>query len=206
MSGSAIDDQWVGPATEFRSGWGYTRMKLPDTGGMKLERTDFAPDGGRAVLFGLKLSNPAAAAKSVTVKVDSHSELMSHYPWGSPDDAERERLNLARHGAFDGRSLEFREQGTPHPNAGARLGSAVARSRPDAGETGTGPLGLPGRAGLCTTESQFDCDDGPFGKGTGGQLRYDVRVKGHDSTTLWIARRRAPTRAPRRRAPSSPPR
>src|SRR3954452_17047205 len=41
----ALDGQWVGPATKFSSGWGYTRFGLPDTAGLKLERTDFAPDG-----------------------------------------------------------------------------------------------------------------------------------------------------------------
>ena len=40
-----IDDQWVGPATKFTSGWGYTRYDLPDTGGLQLQRTDFVPDG-----------------------------------------------------------------------------------------------------------------------------------------------------------------
>ena len=31
------------------------------------------------------------------------------------------------------------------------------------------------------------CDDGPFGHGTGGELRYRVKVNGHRSTTVWIA-------------------
>ena len=42
-----IDDQWVGRATRFRSGQGYTRFRLPDTAGLKVERTDFVPDGRR---------------------------------------------------------------------------------------------------------------------------------------------------------------
>ena len=53
-----IDDEWVGPATGFTSGWGYTRMELPTTAGLQLERTDFAPDGRRAALFGLKMTQP----------------------------------------------------------------------------------------------------------------------------------------------------
>jgi len=32
-----------------------------------------------------------------------------------------------------------------------------------------------------------ECDDGPFGKGTGGRLRYDVRLRAGASSTLWIA-------------------
>src|SRR5919205_3926888 len=50
-----VGDQWVGQATRFTSGWGYTRYRLPDAGGLRLTRTDFAPDGRRAVLFGLEL-------------------------------------------------------------------------------------------------------------------------------------------------------
>jgi hypothetical protein len=185
-----VGDQWVGPATEFRSGWGYTRMKLPDTGGLKLERTDFAPDGGRAVLFGLKLSNPASAAKSVTVKVDSHSELLGAYPWGFAGVAPNASDNLADTAAFDGRSLVFREQGKlPHPNAEEHDWAAVVGSdrQPAGGETGPGHRGDQGD-NVCTAEEPpSQCDDGPFGKGQGGQLRYDVHVKGHDSTTVWIA-------------------
>ena len=188
-----VGDQWVGPATEFRSGWGYTRMKLPDTGGIKLERTDFAPDGGRAVLFGLKLSNPASAAKSVTVKVDSHSELMGAYPWGFTGVTPNASDNLADTAAFDGRSLVFREQGKlPHPNAQEHDWAALVGSdrRPAGGETGPGHRGDQGDAQCAATDGTSPpsaCDDGPFGKGQGGQLRYDVRVKGHDSTTVWIA-------------------
>src|SRR6185295_1836950 len=53
-----IDDQWVGQATSFSSGWGYTRYDLPDTGGLHVQRTDVAPDANRAALFGLQLTNP----------------------------------------------------------------------------------------------------------------------------------------------------
>ncbi len=60
-----VDDQWVGQATTFRSGWGYTEMDLPPTAGLQLSRTDFAPDGGRAALFGLHVRNPGAAARTV---------------------------------------------------------------------------------------------------------------------------------------------
>src|SRR3954454_24765181 len=43
-----IGDQWIGPATKFSSGWGYTCFDLPDTAGLQLQRTDFAADGRRA--------------------------------------------------------------------------------------------------------------------------------------------------------------
>src|ERR1700712_3553815 len=77
-----VDDQWAGKATRFTSGHGYTRFTLPSLSGLKLERTDYASDSHRAALSGLKLSNDSNHARTVTVKVDAHSELMSQFPWG----------------------------------------------------------------------------------------------------------------------------
>jgi len=75
-----INGQWIGSATSFTSGFGYVQMALPSTNGVQVTRTDFAPDGRRAVEFGLTLtsSNPMP----FTLDVDAHSELMSAYPWG----------------------------------------------------------------------------------------------------------------------------
>ena len=35
----SIDGEWVGPATRFRSGYGYVEMDLPDTAGLEVRRT-----------------------------------------------------------------------------------------------------------------------------------------------------------------------
>src|SRR5437588_12631239 len=56
-----INGQWIGPATSFTSGFGYAQMALPelpttDRNRLKITRTDFAPDGRRAVEFGLTLT------------------------------------------------------------------------------------------------------------------------------------------------------
>src|SRR5438067_5609384 len=69
-----VNGRWIGPATTFTSGFGYVRMALPATGGVQLTRTDFAPDGRRAVEIGLTLS-AASQAANVKLNVDAHSEL-----------------------------------------------------------------------------------------------------------------------------------
>src|SRR3954451_17395250 len=74
-----VGDQWAGQATKFTSGKGYVRYDLPPLSGLRLRRTDFVPDGRRAALYGLELSNPGGTAKTVTVKVDAHSELMGSW-------------------------------------------------------------------------------------------------------------------------------
>src|SRR5688572_19050814 len=58
-----VEDQWVGQATKFTSGRGYTRYDLPALSGLGLRRVDVVPDGRRGALYGLELSNPGPAAK-----------------------------------------------------------------------------------------------------------------------------------------------
>ncbi len=183
-----IDGEWVGPATRFTSGYGYTRFVLPDTAGVQVERTDLAPDGRRAALFGLKLTNPGAA-RTVTVKVDAHSELLTSYPWGFDGAQPNARDQAPDTGAYDGDTLLFRDQGStggePHDYA-AVVGSALT---PAGGETGPGHRG-PQPGTVCPGSSQAmprECDDGPFGKGTGGQLRYSVDLPANGSRTIWVA-------------------
>ena len=42
-----VDGQWLGPATRFTSGWGYSRLRYPDVGDLRISRIDFAPDRRR---------------------------------------------------------------------------------------------------------------------------------------------------------------
>jgi hypothetical protein len=187
-----INGSWIGPATRFTSGWGYTRYDLPQTGGVQLQRTDFAPDKYRAVLFGLKLTNPGAA-RTVTVNVDAHSELMGAYPWGST--TPNESTNVPDHGAFQDGSLAFTDDGTvgggvPVHHYAALVASNRTPSSGTAAATG-GNFRGPQPGTVCaandSTSEPSSCDDGPFGKGTGGQLDYSVSLPAHGSTTLWIA-------------------
>jgi hypothetical protein len=187
-----IDDQWVGPATEFTSGWGYVRFDLPTTGGLQLQRTDFAPDGRRGALIGLEMTNPGTSARTVTVKVDAHSELLAEYPW-SFGNTPHARDQLPDTATVEDGALFFREQGTlPHPNATPHDYAAFVASdrRPSGAEVNTAANGHRGPQGtnVCTAEEPPSaCHDGPFGKGAGGQLRYGVTVGARDSETLWIA-------------------
>jgi hypothetical protein len=190
-----VGDEWVGPANEFRSGWGYAKLKLPSATGLELERTDFVPDGRRAALFGLTLTNPGAGARTVTVKVDAHSELMTEYPWGFDGVVPHASDNLTDTAAFDDDegALVFRDQGTLRPGVTPPhdYAAMVASDRePVGGETGGSPNEYRGPQGtnVCTAqEMPSACDDGPFGRGRGGQLRYEVTVPGGGSETLWVA-------------------
>jgi hypothetical protein len=189
-----IDDQWIGAATKFTSGWGYTRYDLPDAGGLKVQRTDLAPDANRAVLFGLRLTNPAAADKTVTVKVDAHSELMGAYPWGFAGVTPNASDNIADQGSFTGTALQFTDDGAL-PGAPVHHYAALVAANQDpvggdAAATGGGFRGpQPGTTCVASdgTSMPSACDDGPFGKGTGGQLRYAVTVPAGGSKTLWVA-------------------
>ena len=185
-----IDDEWIGPATRFTSGRGFIRYTLPRTKGLDLRRTDFVPDGRRAALFGLQLTNPTDVTKTATVKVDAHSELLGAYPWSGSTGHPTAADNLTDIAAFDGSALVFTDRGTlpggqPHDYA-----ALVASNRmPAAGEAGAGYRG-PQPGTVCKdgdTVAPAACDDGPHGKGVGGQLRYAVTVRPRQSHTLWVA-------------------
>jgi hypothetical protein len=189
-----LDDQWVGPATTFTSGWGYTRYDLPDTAGLEVERTDFVPDGRRGALFGLRVTNPGAA-RTAKLSVDAHSELMGQYPWGFTGVTPNASDNLPDSGSFDGRHLVFTDNGAlpgaPEHHYAALVGTALT---PDSGEIGDqfwGPQ--PGHRctgtepGAPAEPKPSQCDDGPFGRGTGGELTYTLSLPAGGSTTVWLA-------------------
>jgi hypothetical protein len=189
-----LDGQWVGPATKFSSGWGYSRFDLPDTAGLKVERTDFAPDGRRGALFGLKVTNPGTA-RTVKLSVDAHSELMGHYPWGFTGVTPNASDNLADQGSYDGQNLVFTDDGAlpgaPEHHYAALVGTAL---KPDSGAIGTqfwGPQ--PGHRctgtepGAPAEPKPSQCDDGPFGRGTGGELTYTLSLPAGGSETVWLA-------------------
>jgi hypothetical protein len=188
-----LDGNWIGPATRFSSGWGYTRFDLPTTAGLSVQRTDFVPDGKRGVLFGLTISNPGAS-RSVTLSVDAHSELMGQYPWGfstTPNASE----NLPDKGTFDGRNLVFTDDGAlsvgPVHHYAAVVG--MAGMPPTSGTIGNQFYGpQPGHRctgnepGAPADPKPSACDDGPFGRGIGGELTYRVQLPTRGATTVWL--------------------
>ena len=186
-----INGQWIGPATTFTSGFGYVQMALPATGGVQLTRTDFAPDGRRAVEFGLTLTAGSQAA-NVNLNVDAHSELMSAYPWGftTPDQTT---FNLPDKASFNGKQLVFTETGTPpvanaSPHDWAAIVGATGLT-PASGQTGTDFRGPQDPPVICPVGSQpdkFRCDDTAYGKGAGGELTYPVSVPAGASRTVWF--------------------
>ena len=127
--------------------------------------------------------------------------MLSHYPWGwtTPN---ANAFNAADTGTFSGGSLEFRDTGTAASGAHDWVAAVGSDRDPAGGEVGAGHRGPVTNPVACTAESQFFCDDGPYGKGTGGQLRYRIKVPGHGAKTLWIAVAGS-TGAPRARARSS---
>src|SRR5262249_53193676 len=99
----AVDGQWL-TANRFTSSQGYVQLDLAGPGGLRVRRTDFAPDGGRATLVGLTFTG---GPRHVALTVDAHSELMPAYPWGWTNPGAG-TFNLPDSGGFDGRALVFR--------------------------------------------------------------------------------------------------
>jgi hypothetical protein len=182
-----VDDTWL-TAKRYSNGWGYARMDLGSAGGVTVTRTDFMPDGIRAGLIGLTLTS--ANARTVSIVVDAHSELMQSYPWGwtTPNATT---FNLPDTGAYDGHGLVFRETGTPPvPNAAPHDWAALVAStlQPVNHKLGPNYRGPQDPARICPDNGPDPgrCDDTVIGKGTGGELHYVVRVPA-GGTTVWFA-------------------
>ena len=192
-----LDDQWVGPATKFTSGWGYTRFDLPTTAGLRVSRTDFVPDGQRGALFGLTITNPGGA-RTAKLTVETHSELMGQYPWGFTGVTPNASDNIADKGSYDGRRLVFTDDGAlpgaPAHHYAAAVGTALKPTSGSIGQQFWGPQ--PGHrctgteTGAPAEPKPSECDDGPFGKGTGGQLNYSLSLPAGGSKTVWLGSRR----------------
>ena len=188
-----LDDNWVGPATKFTSGWGYTRFDLPTTAGLQVSRTDFVPDGRRGTLFGLTITNPGDA-RTAKLTVETHSELMGQYPWGFTGVTPNASDNVADQGSFDGSRLVFTDDGAlpgaPTHHYAAAVGTSLTPTGGQIGDQFWGPQ--PGHRctgtepGAPADPKPSACDDGPFGKGTGGQLTYSVDLPAGGSRTIWL--------------------
>ena len=195
-----LADDWLGDATDgaaatrTTAGFGYTRTSYENVDQVTVERTDFVPDGTRATLVGLTLTS--RVARTLPIALDAHSELMSSYPWGwtTPNATT---FNLQDTGAYADGTLVFREQGTPPvDNAephdwAAVVGSTVPPSAHSLGRNHRGPqdpavvcpLGDPPKGESLPPR----CDDSEAGKGTGGQLRWQLRLPARTPTTIWFA-------------------
>jgi hypothetical protein len=187
-----INGDWIGKATKTTSGWGYVRADLPTTKGVSASRTDFVPRGVSGALVGLSLR--AERSRTITLRADAHSELMSSYPWGETTPSQL-LVNLADSAAIRGRYLVFRDKGTPQsPNFkphdwAAAFGTDLS---PYATKTGKNFRGPQDPAVICPASGPSAppqpeiCDDTAYGKGVGGQLAYKVKLKAGEVKTIWF--------------------
>jgi hypothetical protein len=188
-----INGDWIGKATKTTSGWGYVRAELPTTDGISASRTDFVPRGVSAALVGLSLR--AERTRTITLRADAHSELLSSYPWGETTPSQIE-VNLADSVSVQGRHLLFRDNGKPQSSNfeshdwAAAFGSALS---PYASKTGRDFRGPQDPAVICPASGPSAppqperCDDTEYGKGAGGQLAYKVRLRAGEVRTVWFA-------------------
>ena len=76
-----IDGQPFPSVNKFTSGAGYVEFEYPETNGLQITRTVFAPDGIPAVLVGLRLRNASNQTQSFRLLLEATSELIAAYPW-----------------------------------------------------------------------------------------------------------------------------
>ena len=187
-----INGDWFGPATRTTSGWGYVRADLPTTNGVQASRTDFVPDGVSGALVGLSLR--ANRTRTITLRVDAHSELLGSYPWGETTPSQTTE-NLPDSASVVGTHLRFRDQGKPpHENAeshdwAAAVGSDLTPTRARTGEDFRGPQDpaviCPASGPNAPPQPEL-CDDTAYGEGAGGRLTYSVLLRAGEVRTVWF--------------------
>ena len=132
----------------------------------------------RGALFGLTISNPGDA-RTAELTVETHSELMGQYPWGFTGvTPERQRQHRGRgklrRPAADSSPTMVHCPGRRTHHYAAAVGTALKPTSGSIGQQFWGPQ--PGHRctgtepGAPAEPKPSECDDGPFGKGTGGQL------------------------------------
>ena len=105
-----VGKRWIGPATRFTSGYGHVKMRLPDTGGLRIERTDFVPAERRGVLVGLKLKGHGK--RTVKLRMQTPLRADVDLPVGR-DDAVADRFNLPDTGRVHGPLARLHRVGHP---------------------------------------------------------------------------------------------
>ena len=186
-----INGDWIGRATKTTSGWGYVRTDLPVTNGVQASRTDFVPRGVSGALVGLSLR--ADRTRTITLRADAHSELLSSYPWGETEPSQIE-VNLADSASIQGKHLLFRDKGRPQrPNFESHDWAAAFGTELSPYETETGrDFRGPQEAVICPASGPSAppqpkrCDDTEYGKGAGGQLAYKVKLRAGEVKTVWF--------------------
>ncbi|MBA2697313.1 MAG: glycogen debranching protein, partial [Nocardioidaceae bacterium] len=190
-----VDGEWLGDgiaARKFASGWGYTRTEYAARNGLTVHRTDVIPDGPRAGLIGLTFRSESD--QRVPLAMDAHSELMLSYPWGETTPSQL-TVNKQDSGSVAGKTLVFRERAGASSPVGAHDWAAVVGSSltPTSISLGPNHRGPQDPAVICPASGPESdpapprCDDTAYGKGTGGQLRYHLRVPADHPVTVWFA-------------------
>ena len=191
-----IDDQWVGQATKFSSGWGYTRYDLPDTGGLHAAAHRRRPRRQPRGALRPAADQPGGGRQDRDGQGRRALRADGRLPVGlQRRDAERERQHRRPRRVHRRRrcSSPTTARCPARPSTTTRRSWPPTRTRPrarrrPAAAASAGPQ--PGH--VCAgaddrTSLPSACDDGPFGKGTGGELRYQVTVPAGATKTLWVA-------------------
>jgi hypothetical protein len=179
----AVDGSWLGtdtPAARYTTGWGYQRFAYQPAG-VSVDRVDFAPDGVGATVVGLTFQS--SSARTVSLAMDAHSELMTAYPWGwtTPGAGQANGQDTGSYGSLDGTGLlTFRDN-----DLTAFVGSSA---KPVSHELGPNHRGPQDPAVVCPADGTAPprCDESAFGKGTGGRLNYSVSLRPGRATTVWF--------------------
>jgi hypothetical protein len=163
-----LDNTLFPAAEKFTSGPGFVQLDLPVTSGLKIIRTEFAPDGLPVVLISLQVQNAGAQPKSTALIFQPTSEILPAYPWSGTTPTS-DQLDQADNVSFDPliSGLSFSEPGKPW--------YALVAGR----ATEHGPQDTVQFLGASNT--------GNLGKKAFGQLKWQLTIAPGSTVKIWFA-------------------
>jgi glycogen debranching enzyme len=168
----AIDGTWLPAADKLTTGIAFAELDYPQMNGLTVTRREFSPDGWPVVLVRLTFQNSDDAARDFELTMEMRSELMGSYGWGWTTPNARD-MHDEDEGAFDGGRLVFTEP--------ARPWTAVVAAKPEPSS------GAAGATFWGSVPENARPDFSEYGKGTGGQLTWDVSVPAGGEQVVWVA-------------------
>ena len=195
-----IDDEWVGPATQFTSGRGYTRYTLPPAKGLMTAPHGLRPRRPPRRALRARARQPGPRPRRSRSRSTS-TPSCSAPTRGPAARATRPRPTICRtRAAYRDGALVFTDKGTL-PGGGRTTTRRSSRRPARRSRARSAPASAARSRARCartaTRSRPSACDDGPHGKGAGGQLRYRVTVAARRPRDRLDRRRRLRPR-PRR--------
>jgi glycogen debranching enzyme len=166
-----LDNSALPAVQRFTSGPGFVRLVYPSISGLRVTRTEFAPDGLPTALIGVEIENTSVQPKSTRFTFQPTSEILPAFPWTGTMPTS-DHLDQKDQVSFDPliSGLSFSEPGKPW--------YAFVAGR----NTRCGSQDIVRFLG-----ADFSSNTPDLGKKASGRLNWQLTLAPKSTATIWLA-------------------